>query len=250
MPGAAISGFYDTTDPAKNDTENSLFTNLGTIKPKGFTALRFERGCGTPPASPVPVDISAGHLHYYRYQLGGPWTHWEEDQTVVKWNRVARRLPDDGSAGPSWLALRRASAEGSIRVENAESIAGKNFGIRMTIHASAFGPTDAIACCEQHIDGVIAACHADRYSAELLTALKRKFPGLPEEELHRAMNNPVGPVFPVSAIKTKRIQFTPDDDRCIIGELTLLSRDSSSKKWPELSGEIFSVRRRTRATTD
>jgi len=123
---AVLAGFYDTTDPTKSDNENSLFTNVASLTPRGVTALRFERGIGAPPTPPRPIDLSDGHLHYYRYQIGGHWTQWEKAETIVQWNRVPRKLPDDGSAAPAWLALRLASAERRIVFSNPELVSGNN----------------------------------------------------------------------------------------------------------------------------
>ena len=78
MPvGAPFAGYYDSTDPHIADTENSLFTNLLESMPRGVTLLRFERGTTAPQTPPVPIDLTGGHLHYYRYQVGGEWTKWE-----------------------------------------------------------------------------------------------------------------------------------------------------------------------------
>ena len=35
--------------------------------------LRFERGAAVPPEPPVPITLIDGHLHYYRYQVGGQY---------------------------------------------------------------------------------------------------------------------------------------------------------------------------------
>jgi hypothetical protein len=76
--GVPFAGYYDTTNPAVSDTENSLFTNLRESMPKGITWLRFEHGTGAPPRPPVQIDLVGGHLHYYRYEFGRQWTTWEQ----------------------------------------------------------------------------------------------------------------------------------------------------------------------------
>lgn len=241
--GAVLSGFYDTTDLAKTDAENSLFTNVEPLTPRGVTALRFERGIGAPPAPPRPIDLAHGHLHYYRYEFGSHWTKWDKAETIAQWDRVPRRLPDDGSAAPAWMALRLASAKHRVSVSNPELISDSNFGIRVTVHATKFGPRQATACCEQLIDGVIAACHNDRYSDAVFSALRPKFAKIEEAALLSAIENPVGPIFNSPAIQTKKLQFMPADERCVIGELTII-RDSNFPMWPELSGELYAVRPR------
>jgi hypothetical protein len=104
---ALLAGHYNTTSPIVTDTENSLFTNMAETMPRAFTALRFERGAGIPPEPPIPIDLTSGHLHYYRYQVGGLWTTWKPDQTLARWARVPRRLPGDDTARPVWFALRQ-----------------------------------------------------------------------------------------------------------------------------------------------
>ena len=78
--------------------------------------LRFERGTTAPPGPPVPIDTIGGHLHYYRYQVGGEWTKWEPDETLARWDRLPRRLPHDGSARPVRFALRHANAERLVSI--------------------------------------------------------------------------------------------------------------------------------------
>jgi hypothetical protein len=79
-PRSLLAGHYNSTSAALADTENSLFTNMNETMPSAlFTALRFERGVGTPPPPPKSIDVVSGHLHYYRYTTGGSWTTWEPD---------------------------------------------------------------------------------------------------------------------------------------------------------------------------
>ena len=97
---ALLAGHNNTTSPNVTDTENSLFTNMAETMPRAFTALRFERGAGILPEPPIPIDLTSGHLHYYRYQVGGLWTTWKPDQTLARWVHIPRRLRgDDGTPG-------------------------------------------------------------------------------------------------------------------------------------------------------
>ena len=130
MPvGAPFAGCYDSTDPGIADAENSLFTNLLESMPGGVSLLRFERGAVAPPAPPVPIALIGGHLHYYRYQVGGQWTRWEPDETIARWDRLPRRLSDDGSARPVWFALRDANADRLVSMSGPE-LSGELFTIR------------------------------------------------------------------------------------------------------------------------
>jgi hypothetical protein len=104
------------------------------------------------------------------------------------------------------------------------------------------GPRNAISYSEKLEDGTIAAFHNDRYSDVLFSVLAPRFPGVTGEELHRALDHPVGPLFTTPAIHTKNgsIQISPADERCTLGELTI--RQDSATQWPELSGELFTIR--------
>ena len=83
-PGSAFSGYYDTTDPSSNDTENSLFTNVRETMPGGIRFMSFEQGIGSPPAAPTQIDLVDDHVHYYRYQTNCQWRDWEADQICAR----------------------------------------------------------------------------------------------------------------------------------------------------------------------
>lgn len=244
MPvGSVFAGFYDSTEPRVADTENSLFTNLLESMPSGVTALRFEQGTGVIPEPPVPVELIAGHLHYYRYAIDGRWCTWEPAETIAAWNRVPRKLSDDGSARPVWYALRRANADGFIAPLAGGLESEAQFGLRLVVHATKLGPRNAISYCERLVDGSIAAFHNDRWSVELYSALSSKFPRVTPEGLRLALDHPIGPLFSTPAIKTKNgyVQFSPADERCRVGELVI--RMDSMSDCPELSGELFTIRK-------
>ena len=240
--GVPILGHYWTSDPRVADTENSLFTNVLECMPAGVMSLRFERGSEAPPTPPESVDLVGGHLHYYRYQVNGSWAVWEPDEVVARWQRLPRRLTDDGSARPVWFALREGSADNRIAFTETELGDHTNFGLRLTVHASTFGPRNAITYSERLIDGTIAAFHHDVCTDGVLAALLPKFPKVSDEMLRRALDHPAGPLFDSAAIQVKGgfVQISPADERCIVGELAI--RQDSTAKWPELSGELFTIR--------
>ncbi|ETA92402.1 hypothetical protein [Mycobacterium intracellulare] len=242
-PGVPFVGYYDTTNPAIADTENSLFTNFRESMPK-WAWVRFEHGPAAPPAPPIPIDLIAGHLHYYRYSVGTEWTRWQPDQTVARWQRIPRRLALNGSARPTWYALREANANGLISLSERNLDIQANFGLRLTVHATKHGPHNAISCSEELIDGTIAAFHDDRYTDALASAAAPKFPGITTDELRRALDHPVGPLISSPAIRVTRggIQISPADEHCRVGELII--RPNSTSPWSELSGELFTIRRR------
>ncbi len=244
LPNKPFAGYYDTTNRAVSDVENSLFTNMTGSLPSGITLLRFERGSYSPPEPPVPIDLVGGHLHYYRYSIGGHWTDWEDDKVLARWHRVPRRLPLDDSAGPIWFAIRQGSADGRVEHTGHELRPDETFGVRLVVHATRQGPRDAIANSENLVDGTISAFHVDGYSKALFPALLRRFPRATAEEVQRALDHPAGPLFPTPAIRPfgQTVQFSPADERCIVGEVDI--RQDSAERWSQLSGEIFTVRRR------
>jgi hypothetical protein len=180
---------------------------------------------GTPQGEPpVPIDLIGGHLQYYRYQVGGEWTKWEPDETLARWHRLPRQLPDDGSARLVWFALRHANADRLVSISGAGLEPRANFGLRLTVHATNRGPRNAISYSENLVDGTIAAFHNDRYSDVLSSVLAPKLPGVTDEELRGALNHPMEPLFATPAIihtTTGFIQISPADERCSLGELTI-----------------------------
>jgi hypothetical protein len=239
-----LAGHYNSTSPIVTDTENTLFTNVGETMPRTFTALRFERGTGTPPPPPIPIDLISGHLHYYRYQVGGPWTMWKPDQTIARWTHVPRRLSVGAdTARPVWFALRQANADGLVSVSSDDALApATNYGVRITVHTTKSRSHKAISNSEFVIDGTIAAFHRDQLSDELVAALLPKLPTVTERELRHALSCCAGPVFPTPAVQISKnglIQISPDDDRCWLGEYAV--RQDSTSRWPELTGELFTI---------
>jgi hypothetical protein len=240
--GEYFSGFYDSTEPRVADTENCLFTNVLEAMPSGVRCLRFEQGSTGIPDPPVAIDLVGGHLHYYRYTVGGQWCTWKPAEVVARWNRVPRRMSDDGSARPVWFALREANADGLVPPPMTGLAPDAKFGLRLTVHATNRGPRNAISYSERLVDGAISAFHTDGYSLELIETLGPKFPGVTKDQLRRALDHPVGPLFGTAAIRAHGgfIQFSPADERCRVGELTI--RNDSRSQWPELSGELFTIR--------
>ncbi|MGV0578348.1 hypothetical protein ABQE57_07930 [Mycolicibacterium elephantis] len=57
LPHKSFAGYYDTTNQAVSDVENSLFTNMTGSLPQGIKLLRFERGFNKPPEPPTPIDL-------------------------------------------------------------------------------------------------------------------------------------------------------------------------------------------------
>jgi hypothetical protein len=241
---ALLAGHYNSTNPIVTDTENSLFTNVGETMPRAFTALRFERGTGTTPPPPIPIDLISGHLHYYRYQVGGPWTTWKPDQTIAHWAHVPRRLSVGAdTARPVWFALRQANADGLVCTSSDGTLEpGTNFGVRITVHTTKNRSHKAISNSEFVIDGTIAAFHHDQLSDELVAALLPKLPTVTEREFRHALSCCAGPVFPTPAVqifKDGSVQINPADDRCWLGEYTV--RQDTTSRWPELTGELFTI---------
>lgn len=248
-PSDVLSGTYLSTDESRCDVENRLFTNPGTsIFPKAVRAIRFERGLGPPPEPPTPVSRVDGQLHYYRYCLDGMWQWWEPAALLARWHRVTRRVADDGSCRPVWLAMKQAAAAGQVEVLGPAPDDAAPFGLRITVHATARGPRRAVAISESLVDGIIAAFHAGASTADAAaaaTALAPRLPGMTEAEIAAlaAMQSP-GPLFGASpfVIKGSYVQISPCDERCQAGQVTIVP--GAEGPFMQISGELFTLRRR------
>jgi hypothetical protein len=245
--GQRLAGAYMTTDPAKCDVENRLFTNPGASSfPRGITSIRFERGVGEVPDPPVPVAPAAGHVHYYRYRPGGEFQWWEADQPIARWERIPRTLPGDGSCRPIWFALRQAAAAGSIEVHGTPA-SDQPFGIELTVHAAQHGPRSAPAISETLIDGVIAALHGPPPEPRIVAeALAPRLRGSSAEQLEQLLSlRWPGNVFQASPfnVTPTYVQVSPCDERCLAGEVTI-TQDAAGR-YVEISGELFTLRPKT-----
>jgi hypothetical protein len=246
VPGETLSGVYISTDDSRCDTENRLFTNPGTSTfPQGVTAIRFERGAGSPPPSPEPIASIAGHVYYYRYRVSPGFEWWEPAETLARWHRVPRRGAADGSARPMWLAMKQAAAAGQIEVSGALQDDTAPFGIRLRVHATGSGPRSAPAISETFVDGTIAAFHAGSANATAVAALlSRGIPNVSLGDLETliAADGP-GPLFATSpfVVGGARAHISPCDERCYAGEVTILT--DASGGFVEVSGELFTLRR-------
>lgn len=243
--GAILAGHYNSTSPVKTDTENSLYTNMAETIPRAFTTLRFERGIGAPQPPPEPIEPISGHLHYYRYAVDQAWTAWEPDRMLARWSHVPRRLAvGTDTARPVWFALRQANARGVVWVSRDCMLQPEeNFGIRVVVHTAKGRSHKAISNSEFVIDGVIAAFHGDSPSNELIAAMLPKLPSVTEAELCEVLGRLAGPVFPTPAVEIAlngAVRLNPADERCWLGEYTV--RQDSTSQWPEVSGELFSLR--------
>jgi hypothetical protein len=246
-PGEALAGMYLSTDESRCDVENRLFTNPGSsCFPSGkVSAIRFERGTGPPPAPPVPVARTAGHLYYYRYQVGGIWQWWEPGDVLARWRRVPRRIRDDGSARPVWHAMKQAVASGQVQARATALDASTPFGIRIAVHATARGPRSAPAISESLIDGIVAAFHdGDPSTPAAAALLATRLPGTSPQELEAlAKTGSAGALFGGSAfvVQGPYLQISPCDERCYAGDVAI-SADAVGQ-YPEISGELFTLRR-------
>ncbi len=246
-PGAVLAGRYLSTDQARCDVENRLFTNLGASSfPKGLAAIRFERGTGPLPPSPVPVAAVAGHRYYYSYRLGGTWRSWECAEMVARWRRVTRRAADDGSCRPVWLAMKMAAAAGQVEVLAPELAPAAEFGVRVVVHATPRGPRHAAAVSETVIDGVIAAFHAGLgrgAAAAVAAALAPRFPAVAKSELEDLVAGSLpGPLFtsPAFVVRGNYVQISSCDERCQAGEVTICP--DADGPYPQISGELYALR--------
>lgn len=246
--GVVLAGTYLSTDRVRCDVENRLFTNLGASSfPKWLTGIRFERGVGLPPPAPVPVDRTGEHLYYYRYRLGGGWQSWENAGLLARWHRVTRRINDDQSCRPVWLAMKTGAAVGQVEVLAPAPPADTPLGVRVIVHASFRGPRQAAAISETLIDGIIAAFHAGLghgpLAAAAAEALAPRLPGMTTSDIQALVAGSVpGPLFtsPAFTVKGTYVQISPCDDRLQVGEVTI--QPDAQGEFPQISGELFALR--------
>jgi len=242
--GEALTGTYSSSDSARCDVENRLFTNPGTIFSRSTAAIRWERGSAPPPA-PEQLASVDGHVHHYRYEPTRIWRRWLPDTPLARWTRVPRRLAHDGSARPMWLAVREALLHGAVEVLHPTVAEGTRFGVRIEVHAPARGPRSAPAISEALIDGALCALHAGApiaVAGQITSVLAAKLPGVDAAGLLRLVRETdavfAGSPFNLSAAG---IQLSPCDEFCDAGEVTI-SRDPSAAV-VTTSGELFALRR-------
>src|SRR5712671_4075163 len=79
---------------------------------------------------------SAGRTRW-QPNCGMQW--WEPAVLLARWHRVTRRVADDGSCRPVWLAMKQAAAAGQVEVLGPAPGDAVPFGLRITVHATARG---------------------------------------------------------------------------------------------------------------
>jgi hypothetical protein len=245
--GDCLAGTFMTTDPARCDVENRLFTNPGASSfPKGIVSIRFEREVGQPPDPPVAISAIAGHVYFYRYRWNAAFDWWKPDQLLARWERIPRSLPDDGSCRPVWLALRQSATKGDIDILGPPPSDKAPLGIRLNVHATPRGPRSAPVISETLVDGVFAAFHGSPPFRRLIAeALTQRLPGTGADEIEHLLGlHWPGILFPNSAFVQagSYIQISPCDERCLAGEVSI-TVDSRGPQ-VEISGEVFTLRRR------
>jgi hypothetical protein len=157
---------------------------------------------------------------------------------------VPRVLAADGSARPAWLAMRLAAKQGLKVVATAhEPTTG--FGLRITMHSTRAGPRSAAAASERLVDGVIPAFHSrdirPRVASLVADRVAAKAPWMSRDEVELLLGTDgPGPLFPWTPL-TLTGWFNPADDRCHAGAVVI--RDDAKGSVPEISGELFSLRR-------
>ena len=245
--GDCLAGTFMTTDPAICDVENRLFTNPGaTTFPKLIGSIRFERGVGQVPDSPVAISAVGGHVYYYRYRWNGGFEWWEPDEVLARWERVPRPLPGDGSCRPVWVALRQAAAKGDVEILGTPPSDTAPLGVRIKVHAARNGPRSAPVISETFVDGVLAAFHEPPASPQIVAeALAPRLGGIAADELEQLLGlRWPGILFAGSAfVQTGNfIQISPCDERCQAGEVSITADSAGSHV--EISGEILTLRQR------
>jgi hypothetical protein len=122
-------------------------------------------------------------------------------------HRVTRRVADDGSCRPVWLAMKLAAAAGQVEVLGPAPDDAMPFGVQIIVHATTRGPRQAVAVSESLVDGTIAAFHvcvSAGDAAAAAAALAPRLPGMTETAIAAlaAMRSP-GPLFAASPFVIK-----------------------------------------------
>lgn len=240
--GEGLSGFYACTVPTRCDAENRLFTNPGAATfPAATTAIRWERATEVPPPPSAITPLDA--LHYYRYAPTTSFELWQPATVLVRWRDVRRNLPHDGSARPTWLALRQALVAGTVDILGAPLPMGRPFGIRLEVRAPARGPRSAPAISEALVDGVLCALHegvATTEAGPVAQALHARLGTTPLDHLTTLVAQRAA-ILPGSPFKISPtgVQLSPLDEYCDAGEVTI--RRDSTVTVPHLNGELFTL---------
>jgi len=166
---------------------------------------------------------------------------------LARWQRVTRRIPDDGSCRPVWLAMKLAAAAGQIELFGSQLDDAVPFGVRIIVHATSRGPRQAAAISESLVDGTIAAFHGAASATDAAAAaavLAPRLPGMDEAEIAElaAMKSPQ-PLFSGSpfVIKGSYVQVSPCDERCQAGQVII--KPDAEGQFAQFSGEVFTLRR-------
>ncbi len=241
-PGQLLHAVYGSPDRSPRDVENVLFYNVdtGRFVNAAHFGIRFERIYGLPAKCPRLLTGPPLHYHHYFFSEGAAgFRYWSAGRVLARWRTVGGRSTMLARCSSVWYAVKT----GRLEAPAPPSKPPVRFGLRVTIHAPLGASIRLAAKLKTVFDGVISAFHqhdgtdelevSNRIAAEL---------DITHEVITKLLRSARGAVLGVRRVVHRHgvgVQWNPQDDACVAGELQVECTESSGQ-WA-LSGELFEV---------
>jgi hypothetical protein len=245
MDPEVLRGVFISDDRALVDAENVLFYNLHARSFVGAPeCLRFERVRLSPPPAPGILE-SAGRYHhvYEAVRLADGFSSWQMTaDDLVRWVDVPCPGIGGERAGWSmWRGMSRASGSHDLGAPHAHS--GEDFGLIATLRVPAGVRCTAVSAVKAVVDGAIASFQrfpAESERAREVASLLAPALGEAEQEVLGWLTEDRARLFLEPPFNRRgRVALNPCDDRCVVGELTVIADPSIAT--PLMSGRIAAV---------
>jgi len=230
------------TDPC--DAENILFYNVGASYFIRSCAggLRFERVFSRLPSA--PDSLTEEPLHYQRYEVakrGSGFAHWRSDGTLAQWQLDYEAVRSSSSPTSIWYRTKRGLGEIAASTPSVPS----KYGLSITLDYPAGSVVNASALVKPLFDGILSAFHSHdgMMVEEISRRLARQLEVEPADVARCLLSesNAVLGRRQLVFLRGKSVQWNPDDDRCVAGELFLNPSERRTDSWG-LSGALFKVK--------
>jgi len=242
-PGQVLHATLISPDTRTFDAENVLLYNvdLGRLAAASRYGIRFERALASPPI--CPTSLRTIPEYYHRYALASiddSFQHWTLGPALVRW-RCALPTP---AAARRWQTVWYALKCGDVEVhENAASLAGEEYGLRVTLRTPTPGVPRAIDLIKPLFDGVVTALHRHDGTAEAevcarLAALLAVDPGEISLLLHEERGTVLG-LRRLVFLYGAGMMANPQDDMCFAGQLLLEAVEATAPS--EVLVEVFAI---------
>jgi hypothetical protein len=219
-PGEILWAAFAGQLPSRADVENALFYNLDG---NGAFARCMDHGvCFELDPAPLASGVR------YSYSVGGRQDglrHWQNVRQLARVTAQGARP----TLAPIWWALR--SEPGAIEATGEVRLPHEPFALMLDVE----GPTKRLtpALVKGIVDGVVSGLQSqtDRVGAVGAASRVAETLGMPVAAVEAALMDPAPSVLGVreSLVRTwgKRVQWAPDDDRCVAARLLL----QPSRSW-------------------